>query len=190
MNLRLASLFHDRAVLQRDQPNMEMTLGGCLPLTAGDIAGADFPQIRFFNVPARAHLGPHRTVEGNWQASTPEAAKGFSAAAFSFARRLHRELGVPVGVVSAAWGGSVIQAWTSRSTLALNPDMRGWLDRYEADVWSQERWAAMQSRRCRNRPHGQGPRRATLEHPPQLHRPGLRSRWPHIDDRGPGLLVC
>ena len=131
--------------LASGQSNMEMRLNACLPLSADVIATADFPQIRFFTVATRAHLGPQRHVSGNWQSATPAVAGGFSAVAFVFARRLHRELGVPVGVISSSWGGSIIQSWISRPTLALNPEVSDWLARYEAQVWSEERWALMES---------------------------------------------
>ena len=127
------------------QSNMEMRLNGCLPLTAEVIATADFPQIRFFTAPCLAKLGPQRTIEGSWQAATPASAPAFSAAAFIFARRLHRELGVPVGIVSTSWGGSLIQSWMSRSALALNPESSDWLAQYENKVWSEERWEEMLS---------------------------------------------
>ncbi|HEY9250053.1 MAG TPA: sialate O-acetylesterase, partial [Rariglobus sp.] len=67
------------------------------------------------------------------------------AVAFIFARRLHLELGVPVGVVSSSWGGSIIQSWLSRPALALNPEVSGWLARYESLVWSEDRWTQMES---------------------------------------------
>src|SRR5690606_24799445 len=81
------------------QSNMQWTLEQSLPVTADTIATADFPQIRFFNVARRTHLGTHRTVDGVWQSATSETAPAFSAVGFSFARRLHRELGVPVGIL-------------------------------------------------------------------------------------------
>lgn len=129
--------------LASGQSNMEWTLAKSLPLSTDDIATADFPQIRFFTVSTRAHLGPQRTVDGNWDAASPATAGGFSAVAFGFARRLHRELGVPVGVISSAWGGSIIQSWLSRSALALNPHTAGWLARYESEVWTETRWNQM-----------------------------------------------
>jgi sialate O-acetylesterase len=126
--------------LASGQSNMNWTLDQSRPLTDETIATADFPQIRFFNVVRRTHLGAHRTVEGAWQIATPVSAPQFSAVAFSFARRLHRELGVPVGVLSASWGGTIIQAWTSRSTLAHNPDIATWFAGYEALAFTADRW--------------------------------------------------
>lgn len=129
--------------LASGQSNMEMTLNASRPLTDDDIATAHFPHLRFFTVRTRAHLGPQRTVSGNWQSSSPAIAGAFSGVAFSFARRLHRELGVPVGVVSSSWGGSIIQSWLSRSALALNPEVADWLDLYETKVWTESHWKQM-----------------------------------------------
>lgn len=131
--------------LASGQSNMEWTLTKSLPLTSEVIESAEYPLIRFFTVPTRAHLGPHRTVDGHWQTSTPDTAGEFSAVAFVFARRLHRELGVPIGVISSSWGGSMIQSWLSRSSLASNPKVCEWLADYEAVAWSQERWAKMET---------------------------------------------
>ena len=126
--------------LASGQSNMEWTLAQCAPGLDEAIAAADFPDLRVFTVERRAHLGPQRTVAGAWQAITPTNAGSCTAVGFCFARRLHRELGVPVGLISSAWGGSLIQAWTSRSTLAFNPEAAPRLADYEAMAWTPERW--------------------------------------------------
>lgn len=163
------------------QSNMEMKLNASRPLTDADIASADFPQIRFFTVPNRAHLGPQRTVDAAWQDSTPAAAPGFSGVAFSFARRLHRELGVPVGILSTSWGGSLIQSWMSRSALALNPQTVDWLAQYENNVWSESRWEEMLSA-------GPGGRVSNLPRDPG--NTGAQQGWhlPSLDDSGWGTM--
>ncbi len=142
--LELRDILIGEVWLASGQSNMDWTLAGSLPLTADVIATADFPAIRLFNVNKRAHLGPQRTVEGTWQVSSPTTVARFSAVGFSFARRIHRELGIPVGIVNSSWGGSIIQSWTSRSTLAFNPDVRPWLEEFESMAWTAERWKDMQ----------------------------------------------
>lgn len=126
--------------LASGQSNMEWTMASCLDYVEQDIASANFPEIRLFKVERRADLGGHRTVEGTWKSARPDTVPEFSAVAYSFARRLHRELGVPIGILSSSWGGTFIQAWMSRSTLALNPELGTWLRDYEAMAWTQERW--------------------------------------------------
>lgn len=129
--------------LASGQSNMEMTLEGCLPVSKEDVATADFPEIRFFTVPKRAHLGPERTVDGEWKIVSPTTARQCSAVGFSFARHLNQTLGVPVGVVSSSWGGSNIKSWLSRSALVHNPDTSQWLADFEKVAWTEDRWDAM-----------------------------------------------
>ena len=54
-----------------------------------------------------------------WKSFVPESALGdFSGAAWHFAVRLNQVLGVPVGVIESAWGGSMIQPWIPAGALA------------------------------------------------------------------------
>jgi sialate O-acetylesterase len=140
-NLTITDLLVGEVWLASGQSNMNWTLNQSRPFTDEAIATADFDAIRFFDVARRTHLGPHRTVDGQWKSATPANAPQFSAVAYCFARRLHRELGVPVGILSASWGGTIIQSWTSRSTLAHNPDIAEWFAGYEAKAWTAQRWA-------------------------------------------------
>ena len=55
--------------------------------------------------------------EGKWQESTPESSRYFSAVAYSFAKYIHESLGVPVGIISSAWGGTPAEAWAEKSFL-------------------------------------------------------------------------
>ena len=55
--------------------------------------------------------------EGKWQESTPESSRYFSAVAYSFAKYIHESLGVPVGILSSAWGGTPAEAWAEKSFL-------------------------------------------------------------------------
>lgn len=50
---------------------------------------------------------------GRWSLPTYEAISSFSALGYFFGRQLHLDLGVPVGLVSAHWGGMPIEAFIS-----------------------------------------------------------------------------
>jgi len=50
-----------------------------------------------------------------WQACTPETIPIFSATAYFFARQLHQELRVPVGIIEASWSGTAAEAWAPAS---------------------------------------------------------------------------
>ncbi|MGE4488237.1 MAG: sialate O-acetylesterase [Kiritimatiellales bacterium] len=53
----------------------------------------------------------------SWRNLTPELSMDLSATAYFFARRLQPEIGVPVGLVVAALGGTPITAWMPWSVL-------------------------------------------------------------------------
>jgi sialate O-acetylesterase len=115
--------------LASGQSNMEMGIGE-VQNAAVEIAAADFPQIRLFNVPRTIALEPESRVDGRWLVCRPESLKrsGFSAVAYFFGRELHRELKVPIGLIHASWGGTVAEAWTSAEALRRLADFRAPLD--------------------------------------------------------------
>ena len=83
--------------------------------------GGDFPAIRMLSVDNRLRRGSQEDFEGRWAVCTPELLMKFSAVGGWFGRTLHRELGVPVGLICNARGGSRIQSWISRESLVRDP---------------------------------------------------------------------
>lgn len=86
-----------------------------------EIAQADFPKIRLFQVKLRVADQPADDVEGAWQLSSPETVPNFSAVGYFFAREIHQRRQVPVGMIQSAWGGTPAQSWTSRPALEADP---------------------------------------------------------------------
>jgi len=111
--------------LASGQSNMEQRMAP--PSYAGvedwelEVAAADYPAIRMFDVRNAIATAPRSDVEGRWVAMTPETARDASAVAYFFARMLHLELGVPVGIITADWGGTRIEAWLGPESLARFP---------------------------------------------------------------------
>ena len=94
---------------------------------------AERPGIRLFRVPSRAAYSPAEIPGGEWQRCTPATIAsggwgGFSAVAYHFGRRLHEELGVPIGLVQSCSGGSPAEAWASAATLRRLGDFDRKLD--------------------------------------------------------------
>lgn len=54
-----------------------------------------------------------------WLLSSTETVASFSAVAYSFAFQLQKELGVPIGIICNAVGGSTTQSWISRESMEL-----------------------------------------------------------------------
>ena len=98
------------------QSNMEW------PLSRAETAGeeiplSDFPEIRLFTVEKTIALRPEEDLKGSWDLCSPETSADFSAVGYFFGKMLHKELGVPVGLVNTSWGGTPSESWTSRETL-------------------------------------------------------------------------
>ena len=99
--------------LASGQSNMAMAMDsqrrGPVLNAAAEIAAANWPALRLFQVPVEAEKSP---AANGWKPCTPETVKLFSAVAYFYGRELHAALQVPVGVISAALGGSAIAPWT------------------------------------------------------------------------------
>ena len=104
------------------QSNMEMGVRGSRNARE-EVAAADFPLIRLFNLPRQASPEPRDTVGGQWVPCSPTTVGSFSAAGYFFGRHLHRELGVPIGLINTSWGGTPAQAWTSSEALEAHADV-------------------------------------------------------------------
>lgn len=83
-----------------------------------EIAAADHPQIRMWTAERTVATEPQADVKGRWQVASPATVGNFSAVAYFFARDLHEQLGVPVGILHSSWGGTPVEAWTSTEKLA------------------------------------------------------------------------
>ncbi len=90
-----------------------------------EVASASYPQLRLFDVPHNVQLMPVNDVpEAQWAPCTPESVYNFSAVGYFFGRDLHRELKVPIGLISTNWGGTNVETWTSREMSMTDPEMK------------------------------------------------------------------
>lgn len=89
-----------------------------------EAAAANNPNIRLYNASSQKYVSPGKVqteVKGpGWQLATPENVERFSAAAYYFGRQLQKDVNVPIGLVSASWGGTRIEPWISRDAYERN----------------------------------------------------------------------
>ena len=106
------------------QSNMEFPLHKSLD---GEQAArrAGFPRMRLFDanqvVSARE---PKEDVEGKWQVCSPSTAGQFSAVAYHFAREVHQEENVPIGIIESSCSWTPAESWLSREALAADPELK------------------------------------------------------------------
>ncbi len=87
---------------------------------AADIASANNPAIRLFQVRRVKATAPTVQLDARWQLCSPETVRSFSAVGYYFGRDLQAARRVPVGLVEADWGGSPVEVWMSREALEIN----------------------------------------------------------------------
>ncbi len=135
-------VFHDVMVgevwVASGQSNMQFNMPG-VRNAEEEIKNANYPDIRFLQVECNMSSHPLNTMKGSWKAVDPESVKELSAVAYFFARQLHREKNVAVGIIISAWGGTPVEAWTSADMLSVMPDLKEKirLNAQENQDWSQ-----------------------------------------------------
>lgn len=88
-----------------------------------EIALAQFPEIRFFSVSHDMSPSVREDIaDGSWKVCDTNSVKRASAVAYFFAKYLHKEIHVPIGIIQSTWGGTPVEAWTSREQL-LSSDL-------------------------------------------------------------------
>jgi sialate O-acetylesterase len=106
------------------QSNMELPMSRVAPVYQPEIASADYPQIRHFEVPKVYDFkAPQKDLQyGKWVAATPQTVFNFSATAYFFAKELYDRYQVPVGLINSALGGSPVESWISEDSLKRYPN--------------------------------------------------------------------
>ncbi len=116
------------------QSNMEWPLGlhpGMTPVVnaADEVAAANYPNIRLFEVTKKMSDTVQAECGGKWQACTPATIPNFSATAYFFGRELHKQMNVPIGLIMTAWGGTEVELWTSEAAMKRVPELAEAMDK-------------------------------------------------------------
>lgn len=106
------------------QSNMEWSAQSGIINGEEEIKDASFPDIRLFTVLNSTSVYPQDHLTGEWTSCTPETMKSFSAIGYFFARKLQKELGVPVGIINSSWGGTPAEAWMPEEVIMNDSFLR------------------------------------------------------------------
>lgn len=101
------------------QSNMELPINRTYDEFKEEIDAAHYPLIRQFHVETDlAFEGPKDVMEqGEWKSAVQENSLDFSSLGFFYAKKLHEELNIPVGIIHTAVGGTPVEAWMKEETL-------------------------------------------------------------------------
>lgn len=122
--LRFKDVLVGEVWLASGQSNMEWKMSRSLDFDLEQAVAADATQIRYLTARNPGSQEPAGTIKGSWKVVTPETVEGASAVAYHFARTLHAVLGVPVGIIENAWGGSSAEAWVDREVIRSREGLR------------------------------------------------------------------
>lgn len=133
------------------QSNMEYPLAR---VTNGptEVANSGDASLRVLKISRRSRPTPEAALAATdrWASATPQTTPDFSAACYFLGRQLRRTQGVPIGLIDASWGGSIIQDWMSRDALvALGGYEEGLsilADYARSPSEGLARWSAVQER--------------------------------------------
>ena len=127
------------------QSNIEWSMRACRDADI-EISSADYPSIRYARLPHIARPEPQedfpledrKNPQGSWRRCVGQDAENCTAVGYYFARRLHRRIKVPIGIIDTSWGGTMAQHWVSRETLRRFPEMKPYFDTFETKLkeWS------------------------------------------------------
>ncbi|MEO6232559.1 MAG: sialate O-acetylesterase [Ferruginibacter sp.] len=132
----LTDIYAGEVWLCSGQSNMDMTVARedrywCgVYNEAAELAAANYPLIRVFDVDFTPSDTILHNVKGTWEITSPTTVGHFSAAAYFFARELYNTLHVPIGLVTTAYGASTAEAWISKKTLEADTAFGKLLQQY------------------------------------------------------------
>ena len=118
--VKIDNLLFGEVWLAAGQSNMEMDFDYCCNTTDSAkkiLNETNYPLVRMFNVKKTLEYEPTNNVDGYWMEAVGRDITSFSAVGFFFAKSIYEELNIPVGIIHSSWGGSRLEAWTSRQIL-------------------------------------------------------------------------
>jgi sialate O-acetylesterase len=110
------------------QSNMEMQMKGykAQPVEGAteELLSCNDNDLRLFYGKRLASLEPQQDLSGSWLPANAASVREFSATAYFFGKALRKTLGVPVGLICTAFGGSACEAWMQADWLKAFPKVQ------------------------------------------------------------------
>lgn len=108
--------------LASGQSNMGYNMKSLGDHYLNEIKNSKNDKIRFLTVEKINSYSINDDIETTgWKSTNPTSILKYSAVAYFFAKKLHQEHDVPVGIINSSYGGTAIERWISRDTLETFP---------------------------------------------------------------------
>jgi len=114
------------------QSNMEWTMRRVKDAKK-ELSESSYPNIKLFNITKKIAASPQDNFPKNckWLPCDSISVKEFSAMSYYFARDLHQNLSVPIGIITANWGGTGAECWTPEEENKSYPLLKNLYVRWE-----------------------------------------------------------
>ncbi len=119
--------------LASGQSNMALRVQGTKDWEK-EVAATNYPSIRMFTVRSDGSPTVQENCTGTWQVTTPQVVPLYAATAYYFGKELHRQMGVPVGLINSSVGGTRIEAWTSAEAQRAEPALKERVAEYDKEA--------------------------------------------------------
>ncbi len=121
---KLNDIYFGEVWIASGQSNMALSIKEGILNKDEEIKNAQFNKIRIFVVKDSFPFLPKNNLSSNlsWQIVNPDLAADLPSTPYFFARELYQKYKIPIGIVSAAVGGTYIYAWMGRSAFLDMPN--------------------------------------------------------------------
>ncbi|TKB96874.1 sialate O-acetylesterase [Pedobacter cryophilus] len=103
---------------------------------------ANYPMIRMLTIePSVSSYPLDKAKTKGWVVCSPQTVEKFSAVAYFFARKLHQEKQVAVGIIHSSYSGSPAESWLSKDMLSTDSIFKKQIDLLQNE---RENWAELQ----------------------------------------------
>jgi sialate O-acetylesterase len=133
--LVLSNVMLGEVWLASGQSNMQWSSVHGFDNAKEEVSLADYPNIRLFNVPQVQSATRQLDLPAEWEECSPESVKEFSAVAYFFARHLHKNLDVPIGIINSSWGGTNAEVWVEEKVVNDDPELLEALSAQGVNPW-------------------------------------------------------
>lgn len=83
------------------------------------VKNANSDRIRFIKVPKKRSFSLKEDIQPTkWKKALGDNILNFSAVGYYFGQYVHKEIGVPIGLISSNWGGTKVESWMSEDAIS------------------------------------------------------------------------
>jgi sialate O-acetylesterase len=123
-NIHVSNILVGDIWLCSGQSNMEWNVRQS-DNSKNEISLANYPLIRHLKIPHNINAIPENDINNAaWKVCDSTTVSEFSAIGYFFAKNMYDSLKVPIGLINASWGGTIIETWIARNAFENSAEFK------------------------------------------------------------------